>query len=254
MNSAAAKYDGVKSILRYNAPYYVQSACILVALGATLALIRTPSAFRLTLFVTAGLTAFWTLISLVASYYVYDYIGVTRWNWIPAAISFPPRRWVNIHAGLDDSTQKLAAFFPDSEHIVLDVYDPLEMTERSIARARQERRFAEPPNQARLDALPLTDDSCDAVFLLFSAHEIRNPKRRLDFFVELARILAPPGELLLVEHLRDWKNFVAFGPGCLHFFSRSDWLRVATQAGLVITQENSITPLVRCFFMQKRAA
>ena len=188
------------------------------------------------------------------SYYVYDYRGVTRWNWIPQILSFPPQQWLNIHAGLDESTLILTQFFPNTRYMVVDIYDPQEMTEPSIARARRLHPSPEPAVAGKLDALPLPDRDCDTLFLLFAAHEIRQSARRTVFFLESARVLANSGQLLLVEHMRDWKNFVAFGPGFLHFHSRDEWLRLAHDAGLTVEREDRVTPFVRWFLMTKASA
>jgi ubiquinone/menaquinone biosynthesis C-methylase UbiE len=202
----------------------------------------------------AALIAFWSLSSLLASYYVYDYVGVTRWSWIPRILSFPPQKWLNIHAGLDESTLILTQLFPNAGYIVLDIYDSRTMTERSIARARRAHPSSQPAVVGKLEALPSADRDRDTLFLLFAAHEIRQPERRKEFFPEVARVLATSGQLLLVEHLRDWKNFVAFGPGFLHFYSRDEWIRVAREAGLTLQREDRMTPLVRCFLMGKAGA
>ena len=66
---------------------------------------------------------------------------------------------------------------------------------------------------------------------------------------QTARALDDQGCVVLVEHLRDWKNFLAFGPGFLHFHSRRSWLRTIHDAGLAIVQEGSITPFVTCFVL-----
>jgi ubiquinone/menaquinone biosynthesis C-methylase UbiE len=105
-----------------------------------------------------------------------------------------------------------------------------------------------------LDALPLPDRDRDTAFLLFTAHEIRHPDRRTQFLREVARVMTNSGQLLLVEHLRDWKNFIAYGPGFLHFYSRNEWMRVAREAGLMVERECLVTPFVRCFVMRKAAA
>ena len=204
--------------------------------------------------VAAAIIAFWTLSSLLVSYYVYDLKSVTRWQWIPAALSFSPQRWVNIHAGLDQSTAILAQFFPGTQHKVVDIYDPLEMSEPSIARARRLHTPTEAVVSGRLDALPVPDREGDTVFLLFSAHEIRKRCRRADFFLECSRVMTDSGQLLLVEHMRDWINFVAFGPGFLHFHPRSEWLRLARDAGLKVQREQYLTPFVRCFLITKAGA
>jgi hypothetical protein len=247
------KFTGVLSILQYNWHFYAASLGALFGIGALLWFHVLPRAGEAALVAAATLTAFWSLSSLLVSYYVYDYWGVTRWNWIPGILSFPPRQWLNIHAGLDESTVILTQFFPNTRYIVVDIYDPQEMTEPSIARARRLHPFPEPPVAGRLDALPLPDRDRDTVFVLFAAHEIRQSSRRTEFFLELARVLANPGQLLLVEHLRDWRNFVAFGPGFLHFHSRDEWLRLARDAGLTVAREDQVTPFVRYFLMTKAA-
>jgi len=56
--------------------------------------------------------------------------------------------------------------------MVVDIYDPQEMTEPSIARARL-RPSPEPAVSGKLDALLLPNRDRDPLFLLFAAHEIR---------------------------------------------------------------------------------
>jgi SAM-dependent methyltransferase len=245
------RYAGVLSILQYNWHFYAASLGALLGIGALLWFRLLPRAGEPILIGAAALTGFWSLSSLLASYYIYDYIGVTRWSWLPQMLSFPPQRWLNIHAGLDESTHVLMQLFPNSRHTAVDIYDPVEMTEPSIARARRLHPAAESAVAGKLDALPLPDRDRDTLFLLFAAHEIRQPARRTEFFLESARVLAGPGQLLLVEHMRDWKNFVAFGPGFLHFHSRAEWLRLARDAGLMVEREDCVTPFVRCFLTTK---
>jgi SAM-dependent methyltransferase len=248
------KYAGVLSILQYNWHFYVASLCALIGIGALLWLRLLPPAGEAILIGAGALTVFWFLSSLLVSYYIYDYREVTRWSWIPHSLSFPPQRWLNIHAGLDESTPILTEFFPNTRYAVVDIYDPQEMTEPSIARARHLHPSPESTVAGKLDALPLPDRDRDTLFLLFAAHEIRHPARRTAFFLESARVLADSGQLLLVEHIRDWKNFIAFGPGFLHFHPRSEWLRLARDAGLKIEREECITPFVRCFLMTRADA
>jgi len=279
MTAPRAKFAGVLTILEYNRRYYVASLCAMLAIAALLWSRHLPQTVEAALIAAAVLPAFWTLSSLVASWYIYDHAGVTRWNWLPPILAFPPQHWLNIHAGLDESTPTLAQFFPNTEFTVLDIYDPQEMTEPSIARARQlhpspvhpspgvphvsplRRGFSadtaaptQPAIASKLDAFPLPDHACDTIFLLFAAHEIRQPVRRVQFFAEAARVLTGSGQLLLVEHLRDWKNFAVFGPGFLHFYPRDEWLRVAHAAGLTVIREDRVTPFVRAFLMRKLAA
>ena len=51
----------------------------------------------------------------------------------------------------------------------------------------------------------------------------------------------------MIEHMRDPANFLAFGPGFVHFFSRSTWLRALSDAGLSVREEFALTPFLRGF-------
>jgi len=64
-------------------------------------------------------------------------------------------------------------------------------------------------------------------------------------------VMTNPGQILLTEHIRDWKNFLVFGPGFLHFHSRREWQRVAQEAGLSVEREGSVTPFVRWFLLRR---
>jgi hypothetical protein len=56
--------------------------------------------------------------------------------------------------------------------------------------------------------------------------------------------------VILVEHLRDPANFIAFGPGFLHFHSRRGWQRGWESAGFGLADEFRITPWVRVFVLR----
>ena len=91
------------------------------------------------LFAATGLAGFWVAASLVASWIVYDRSPLMRWDWLPRALGFKPDAWINIHSGLDESTPKVRALLGERGGRVFDMFDPGEMTEPSIARARLRR-------------------------------------------------------------------------------------------------------------------
>ncbi len=248
------RLTGVRNIVRFNFPFYLGSCAGLAAVTALLASRLLPRRLRFAVWCGASLLLFWTFSSLLVSWYVYDYAGVTNWEWLRKYIPIDPSRWANIHAGLDESTPTLRRFFPASESSVIDIYDPVEMTEPSIARARKIYPAAEPFLLGRSTSLPLANEEQDAIFLLFAAHEVRNPARRTQLLRETARALKAGGQVVLVEHLRDWKNLLAFGPGFLHFHSLGTWRQNIKDAELWIEQEMNVTPFVRCFVLRKVAA
>ena len=244
---ARGKYQGVLQIVAFNWTKYV--AGLVVFMVALVLASRVPMPAWLKVFVLAGsgCALFWMLVSLLASHYVYDRSKLYRWGWIVERFPTPPKDAVNIHAGLDESSGSLKRLFPESGFAIWDIHDPNAMTEASIARARRQRDSQAAARAVDFADLPAENASFDAVFLLFAAHEIRSPHARERFFRELHRILKPSGELLIVEHLRDWKNFIAYGPGFLHFLPRCEWLRLSRAAGFEIKAEFSITPFVRVF-------
>jgi hypothetical protein len=239
--------SGVFDIIRYNRGYYSVSISFIAAAALCLGTGVLPSPLCAGVAVVVAPAAFWTAASLFVSWFVYDHAAITRWHWLPGILRFPPCRWMQIHAGLDEASAILDCTFPDAQSVVLDIYDPTEMPEPSIARARRLHPPLRPPSSAILDALPAPGGACDTVFVLFTAHEIRDRVRRVIFFRELARVVSAHGQVLVAEHLRDWRNFLAFGPGFLHFYSRAEWLRVAREAGLVLEAEAALTPFARCF-------
>lgn len=244
-------FAGVIKIVQFNVRFYILSALGLVGSGLLLASRQLPRLPELMVLCGASVVAFWTLSSLLVSWYVYDHAGVTRWQWLHRRIAMSPHRWTNIHSGLDESTSALRELFPGTEGSVVDIYDPGEMTEPSIARARQVCPSTECFLSGKYNALPLLDNSQDVIFLLFAAHEVRHAGHRTELLSEASRALRKRGHVVLVEHLRDWKNFVAFGPGFLHFHSRENWLRSIRNAGLFVEHESQVTPFVQCFVLRR---
>jgi SAM-dependent methyltransferase len=249
--SARGQYQGVIQILQYNRRFYGSALA-----GAALALFiarGAPPVWRLLLLSGAAITLFWLCSSLLVSHYIYDRFPLYELSWLARSLSYAPRRWVNIHAGLDETSPLFAALFPAAEGKALDIYDPAEMTEPSIEQARRINSASVRAVPADWRALPLPDSQLDAAFLVFAAHELRRHEARVQLFRELARVLRRGGEVALVEHARDWANFLAFGPGFLHFFSKRAWRRAAEAARLHVRTDFSMTPFVHVFILGRTA-
>lgn len=244
---------GVHQIVRLNWPFYAAAAALAVATEMSIRWLPIAHAGRFVLHTMAAVALVWMAGSLAASWIIYDYSRLSKWEWVRNTLAFRPRTWLNVHSGLDESTPAVQRLLAPARGRVFDIFDPLEMSERSIARARRLCRPAVDPEAVDFRHLPVGDASIDAAFLLLSAHELRSEAARGTLFGELRRVLSPAGRVIVAEHLRNWANFAAFGPGFLHFLSRRTWTRSFARADLVIDREFSITPFIRVFVLRRSA-
>jgi SAM-dependent methyltransferase len=253
--AARGRYQGVLQILHFNWRMYAATAGGLMA--AALAWPVLPVAGRAALIAGFAPAVFWMATSLLVSHYVYDRFPIYDLHWLERALGHAPRRWINIHAGWDETSGVLKALFPDAVGEAVDLFDPRVMTEASIREAHQNpqvrgaNRAAVPTIAARFDALPFENGTVDAAFAIFAAHELRKRPQRVKFFGEVRRVLTASGELVVMEHARDAWNFLAFGPGFLHFFTRREWREAARAAGLEVRREFAMTPFVHVFVMRR---
>jgi hypothetical protein len=243
-----ARFSGVKNIVRFNWHFYLLAALVVLVLIGCSYLTSDILIFP----VLAALTFVTTILSLVVSAYIYDFSTLYSLTWLDT--SFSGQRIVNIHAGFDETTHLLKARYPDSQLSVFDFYDPDKHTEISIERARK--AFPPPPETIRIstNAVPLTEQSTDIIFLILAAHEIRDAKERALFFDALSNSLSREGKIIVIEHLRDLNNFIAFNFGFFHFFTRTNWLTTFLQAGLTVHAEFKITPFITVFILQKNGS
>ncbi len=133
---ARSRYQGVAQIFAYNRTFYVTALAALV--GVLMVSDRLPPLARLSAYLFAAGTAFWTICSLVVSHWVYDRSRLYSLDWL----TVDARQWANVHAGLDETTALLKLEYPKAGVRVLDIFDAVEMTEPSIARARALSRSA----------------------------------------------------------------------------------------------------------------
>jgi SAM-dependent methyltransferase len=242
--------QGVANIIRFNWHYYALALmCIGAGLLARPFLTGTALLLATALLLMAGAGM---IVSLAVSCYVYDFSGLYALAWLPGPLSPAPGvRLVNIHAGFDETSALLRERYPQAALRVLDFYDPRKHTEISIRRARK----AHPPfpgtQSVTPEAVPLAPSSADCIFLILAAHEIRDSAERTRFFARLRDALSPDGKIVVVEHLRDWRNFLAYNFGFYHFYPGNTWRRTFCQSELSLAEEAKITPFVSVFILQK---
>lgn len=236
------RIKGVSQIVRFNWPFY--AAAFAVAILALVIKPALPEIFHL--WVELGVLAggLSVLLSLVASWYVYDLGDLYNYDYISEK---QPNRIANIHAGFDETSLPLRKNFPDSVIDTYDFYDPKKHTEASIRRARA--RYPAPVETTSIQSshIPVGDNTYDLVCLIFSAHEIRDEAERIDFFKELKTVAKPDASIYVVEHLRDWRNALVYSIGCLHFHSESSWKETFSKSGWLVTTRTRLNAFVICY-------
>ncbi|MBY0359138.1 MAG: class I SAM-dependent methyltransferase [Candidatus Obscuribacterales bacterium] len=243
-------YQGLLQVISYNWPMFVISLALCLAATAGLLLVPMPAIVQYVIVGFIGLLLWLNLASTLAAHWVYDRSVLNKWTWLKPLFPNGAGKTANICSGLYESDLPLQQTFPGSVIISLDIYDALGMT----AQAQRANASSQITTVPKVDpaALPFADGELDNVFMILSAHEIRQKVKRDAFFQEIRRVLKPGGKALLVEHHRDLANFTVFGPAFFHFLPKGEWLRLAALGGLEIEQRFSITPFVQVFLLRKR--
>jgi SAM-dependent methyltransferase len=185
----------------------------------------------------------------MVSAYVYDFSGYYKFQWLENVVNDNKkiRSIVSINAGFDETSFIIKDKFPESVLRVFDFYNPQYHTEVAIKRARKVSLVYPGTQQIASDLIPLQEQTADMIFLLSAVHEIRSNDEKVRFLKECHRLCKPGGTVIMVEHLRDLPNFLAFTVGFTHFFSRSVWKSAFKEAGFSRFQETKFTPFMSVF-------
>lgn len=233
-------------IAGYNWPLYA-AAGVGIVIGVALACLPDlPSPVRWLGGAGAVIAGWFAGASFWAFHAMFDRSELLGGQWLTEELPQAPGRWVQINAGLEETTLPLHHLFPGAEGKTLDLYDPAVMTEPAVTRARQQKAGVAAV-AIQPESLPVEDGWAELVVVMLAAHEIRDGQKRQRFFEELRRIVSPTGKVIVVEHLRDLAAALAFGPGIFHFFPRGEWLRLGRRVDLEVERERRITPFVRVF-------
>jgi len=245
--SGRGQWQGMLTIARFNWPFYVAAAAVLI--GSLWGVLWLPTSQSQWICGFALVGAFYFLAgSLAVSHLIYDRSDLYRWKWLDRALRDANRnRMLFCHSGFDEASQALHEKLDTVEWQVLDHFDEKQMTEQSIRRARK----LFPPTTGTVrtpyDQWAVESETIDVIFGLLAIHELRSERERMAWFCEASRCLKKDGMVVLVEHTRDLANFLVFGPGFLHFHSSSSWRRCWERVGLRARDEFQITPWIRVF-------
>jgi hypothetical protein len=236
------------TIARFNWPLYLTAFIVLIASGTGAFLLA--GFLKIYSVIALACAAYFIFISLGVSHVVYDRSELYRWSWLDRALQdVPVRKAIFCHCGFDETSSELRERYRDVQWNILDHYEPERMTEPSIHRARVLFPPAAGTLACRYDDWPLAAESADVIFGLLAIHELRSETERTVWFTKARRSLRPGGRVILVEHMRDAANFLAFGPGFLHFHSCASWRRCWERAGLHSVNQFTITPFVQVFVL-----
>lgn len=246
------RFRGVIQVAQFNWPKVLGS--VVVGAAGLAGWRRLPWWLRLG---TLG-ALFWTPVSLAASWWVYDRSPLRRWRFVADGLPRAPRTVLVVVAGFDEVSPVLAEVFGGAR---IDVVDVVAEPEPSVRRARR----LYPAHAPVVDPAALgADHAYDLVLFARSAHEIRDPRTRHAMFAAARRAAAGDGDradgsdgaggpegsggrVVVVEHVRDLVNAVAFGPGFWHFQTAATWRTSFAAGGLKVQEHGTVTPLVHCW-------
>jgi len=240
------KFQGALNILSFNRHFYL-FGLIALSLIVTSHVIFHWSDLLYWL-VIAGFV-YGLVMPLIISAYVYDFSGYYNLNWLKKyrLEDSDTKQILNINAGFDETSFIIKNIFPTADLKVFDFYNADRHTEPAIIRARKVSLVYPGTQQIVSNSIPLKDKSVDIIFLLSAAHEIRSQEEKVQFLKECHRLCKDNAKLIMVEHLRDFPNFLAFSVGFTHFFSRNVWQKAFEQAGFSSTAETKFTPFMSVF-------
>jgi ubiquinone/menaquinone biosynthesis C-methylase UbiE len=240
------KFQGVLNILSFNRHFYVLGITALAA-EITTHVIFNWSYLLFWLIVATFL--YGLLMPLAVSAYVYDFSGYYNFQWLKKCSidNTNANQILNINAGFDETSFIIKNNFPQSDLKVFDFYNAKQHTEPAIIRARKVSLVYPNTQQISSNLIPLKDKSVDIIFLLSAAHEIRSHQEKVQFLKECYRLCKPKGKVIMVEHLRDFPNFLAFTIGFTHFFSKKVWKTAFHSAGFSSFTEIKFTPFMSIF-------
>ena len=240
------KFQGALNILSFNRHFYIYGLIVLALIIASKLIFNWPD---LLFWIIIFAFLYGLIMPLIVSAYVYDFSGYYDFNWLKKLNieDSGNKQILNINAGFDETSFIIKNLFQKSDLKVFDFYNAAQHTEPAIIRARKVSLVYPNTQQIISNSIPLKDNSVDIIFLLSAAHEIRSQEEKIQFLKECRRLCKQNGKVIMVEHLRDLPNFLAFTVGFTHFFSKSVWMKAFEKAGFSTFAETKFTPFMSIF-------
>ena len=246
MAAKRRRFQGVLNILSFNRHFYFLGLGALAVIIASRWFIGWPG---IIFWMVMAAFLYGLIMPLIVSAYVYDFSGYYDLHWLNGVISKDKQiqSIASINAGFDETSFIIEEKFPGADLQVFDFYNAKQHTEPAIKRARQVSMTYPNTREISSGQIPLEDHTADIIFLLSAVHEIRSHKEKIAFLKECHRVCKTDGSVIMIEHLRDFPNFLAFSVGFTHFFSRATWKDAFKQAGFTTFKETKFTPFMSVF-------
>lgn len=240
------KFQGVLNIISFNRHFYVFG---LISLTLIILSQFVFSWSNLLYWIVISSFLYGLIMPLIISAYVYNFSGYYNLSWLNSFNLTDSKdiQILNINAGFDETSFTIKNYFPKSDLKVFDFYNAEKHTEPAIIRARKVSLVYPNTQQIISSSIPLKDNSVDCIFLLSAAHEIRSQNEKIMFLKECHRVCKSNANIIMVEHLRDFPNFIAFSVGFTHFFSKLTWRKAFDKAGFKTFTEQKFTPFMSIF-------
>jgi SAM-dependent methyltransferase len=240
------KFQGVSNILSFNRHFYVFGFLALALIIVSKYISSWPDSLYLVVILAF---IYGLIMPLFVSAYVYDFSGFYNLDWLQKMNieDAKDKLNLNINAGFDETSYIIESILPYSTLQVYDFYNANQHTEPAIIRARKVSLVYPTTQQINSNFIPLPDNSVDNIFLLSAIHEIRRQDEKVQFLKECRRVCKPTGNVIMVEHLRDFPNFIAFTIGFTHFFSKATWKKAFLEAGFNSFKETKFTAFMSIF-------
>lgn len=250
METLRKPFQGVWNIVRFNWHFYVGAGVGAVAIWGLGNFLFEEYMTYIQLFIFLGMLS--VVITLVVSWYVYDYSGLYQFKWLEKNPFEQGKVVANINAGFDETSALFVEKLKPKQLHIFDFYDPQKHTEVSIKRARK--AYPPFPNTQTIETgnIPLEENTIDYAFGILAIHEIRDHQERILFLKELNKSLKPAGRVAITEHLRNLPNFLAYNIGFFHFHSKATWLNTFEKSDFIVEKEIKITPFISTFILKMK--
>ncbi|MEE9362092.1 MAG: methyltransferase domain-containing protein [Cellulophaga sp.] len=208
-----------------------------------------------TFLIFGGLIILNIILSIIASYFLYDKSDLYKLEKLPEYIKLNEiKNGIFIHASFDPISNSIEKKYPKMELVVCDIYENRHLDEKMINISKKE--FPPNPKEIKIDPteLPFKDNSQEIVFAITALHEILQHEKRVKFFKETKRILKNNGILIISEQMRDGINFMFFNIGAFHFLSKRKWKLAIKESGLEIFETQKINMFAETIIIKNKSA